>query len=656
MKPLRPEALTEAVAAHLSAGRADQGEALVRAALSETPDDANALYLLARITLGRRQPSEAVRLLQRALNLGGDTAAYHGLLGQALMAQGRLEDALEGFRRAIELEPDWAEGRFLLGTALGHLGRLEDALGAFGKAAELAPGNAAVWTNLGVSFTRLGRHEDAIKSLRRALALDPRNPECHHNIAVALMSQQRFTEAERHLGNALSLAPGHRGTGRALGEVLFNQKKYGPALPYLDAALEDEPDNHDLLLAAARCREAAGQPERAAEAYARALRLRPGSIGAMTGLAIVETNRGRLDKAVELYEAALDLEPDNPRILGNLARIRRFAPEDPLIAAMTRLAASGGIAFADRVQLEFALDKAFDDTGNYDEAFRHYETANRLHASAKPFDVGAFQDFIERTTDVFDAAYFAERDSWGAADQTPVFIVGMGRSGTSLVEQILASHADGYGAGELEEIERLALDLARPGSAETYPEAARTLGRQDAKRLGDSYVAELRALAPDALRISDKMPLNFQYLGFIATILPASRIIHCRRDPLDTCLSLYFQHFADDQPYAYNLEHLGLYYRAYERLMDHWRKTLPLRVHDIVYEDLIARPEEEIRKLIAFCGLPWDERCLAFHETDRAVRTASLWQVRQPIHTKSVGRGRHYEAHLAPLKKALGRR
>ena len=656
MKPLRPEALTEAVAAHLSAGRLDQGEVMVRAVLSETPDDANALYLLARIILGRRQPGEAVRLLQRALNLDAGVAAYHGLLGQALLALGRLEDSLERFGRAIELEPDWAEGHFLLGTALGHLARPEDALGAFGKAADLAPDNTAVWTNLGVSFTRLGRHEDAIKSLRRALALDPQNPECHHNLAVALMSQQRFAEAEKHLGEALSLAPGHRGAGRALGEVLFKEKKYGPALPYLDTALEDEPDNHDLLLAAARCRQAAGRPERAAEAYARALRLRPGSIGAMIGLAIVETNRGSLDKAVELYETALALEPDNPRILGNLARIRKFEPGDPLIAVMTRLAAGGGIALADRVQLEFALGKACDDTGDYDAAFRHYETANRLHASARPFDLGVFQAFIEQTAEVFDTAYFKERDSWGAADQTPVFIVGMGRSGTSLVEQILASHADAYGAGELEEIERLALEPAGTRSCDGYPEAARRLSQQEASRLGDAYVARLRALAPDALRISDKMPLNFQYLGFIATILPESRVIHCRRDPLDTCLSLYFQHFAGDQPYAYDLEHLGLYYRAYERLMDHWRKTLPLQIHDVAYEDLAAWPEEEIRKLIAFCGLPWDERCLTFHETGRAVWTASLWQVQQPIHTKSVGRWRHYEPHLAPLKKTLGRR
>ena len=579
----------------------------------------------------------------------------------AHLRAGRLVDAEAVLRSVLAEAPDHAEAHFHLGTVLGGLGRAEESLASLREAARLAPDNASVWRNLGVCLAKLERYDEALDGLERASTLDPNNPDRWFDIALLDLERNRFEAAEKRLRRVLEAAPAHRQATIALGQLLVKQGRYKDALPYILEALEREPDNLGLLLDAGQAHREGGDREASAKAYERALALDRGSVPALIGMAMTRTAEGRLDEARACYREALTRDPDNGAALGNSAQISRFGPEDrPLIERMIRVAQRGEMPDSTRTLLEFSIGKALDDLGDSDAAFAHFARANGLAKPSQPFDPEAFSAFIDDTIATFDRGYFLERSDWGAAAELPVFVVGMGRSGTSLIEQILASHGRVHGAGEVEYIEGLCLSLsnqapARPdGGRPSLPRLAPSLGPADALGCGRAYLDKLRAHAPDAARIVDKMPSNFLYLGFIATILPGARIIHCRRDPLDTCLSLFFHYFSDSQPYAYSLEHLGFYCREYRRLMAHWRAVLPKAMLELDYEALVDDQERESRRLIAFCGLPWDARCLAFHETERAVRTASLWQVRQPIYRRSVGRWRRYQAHLQPLEDALG--
>lgn len=581
----------------------------------------------------------------------------------AHLRAGRLDDAEAALRSVLAEAPEHAEAHFHLATVLARSERLEDSLTHLREAARLAPDNAAVWRNLGVCLAQLERYDESLVVLERVLELDPSDPARRFDIAAVHFERGDPDAAEPWLRQVLQAAPAHPGATIALARVLIGQERFRDALPHLLEALEREPDNLALLLDLGRAHRGCGELEAAATAYERALGIDCESVGALTGLALTRTAQGRLDDARKCYHDALALNPDDGAVLGNLAQIRRFAPEDrALIERMIRVAGRTNLEAGTRVQLEFSIGKALDDIEDYDAAFEHFLGANRLAAQSAAFDAEGFGALIDRIIETFDAAYFRERSDSGVESDLPVFVVGMGRSGTSLVEQILASHGQVHGAGEVNYVEGLSLSLAAqaaPGAdagRPVFPEAVCLLGREDAPGFGRAYLDRLRAHGPEATRIVDKMPLNFQYLGFIATILTGARVVHCRRHPLDTCLSLFFHHFSDPQPYAYDLECVGRYYRGYERLMAHWRTVLPMAMLELDYEALVENQERESRRLVEFCGLPWDARCLAFHESDRAVQTASRWQVRQPIYRRSVGRWRHYEAHLAPLERALGLR
>jgi hypothetical protein len=305
--------------------------------------------------------------------------------------------------------------------------------------------------------------------------------------------------------------------------------------------------------------------------------------------------------------------------------------------------------------VEFALGKAFDDIGDAQKAFAHLTTGNRLHRSAHPYNVSDDLEQFAEIARALSPQTFSTLSGAGDPSRRPVFIVGMPRSGTSLVEQILASHPDVWGGGEQTVLERLLIERTpRAVSPLERARSLRDLQVSDLSSLGSDYVAEISKISSGALRVTDKMPLNFRFVGLIHLILPNAQIVHCRRDPLDTCLSCFAQNFSRGQDWSYDLEDLGRYYRGYERLMSHWREqTPPGRLLEISYEALVADLEGESRRLLAFCGLPWDSACLSFHETRRQVRTASVAQVRQPIYPRSVGRAVRYRPYLGPLMAAL---
>jgi tetratricopeptide (TPR) repeat protein len=367
--------------------------------------------------------------------------------------------------------------------------------------------------------------------------------------------------------------------------------------------------------------------------------------------------QGDLAAAYAEFDRAIALQPREPAHYLNIANLKKFSAEDAHLAMMQKLAREvRSLPAAAQIQLHFALGKAYDDLRQYEKAFHHLRQGNTLKRQQLRYDEAKMHSVFERVRSLFDRGLLQARSGAGCLSPVPVFVVGMPRSGTTLVEQILASHPAVYGAGEIQDFGRLLSQLVTtPAGVFEYPERAAALPAGDLHALGRRYFEGLRRRAAGAARIVDKMPSNFVYLGMIHLALPRARIIHIRRNPLDSCLSCYSRLFIEGLPYTYDLAELGRYYRLYAMLMAHWREVLPPdRLIEVDYEAIIADVAAEARKIVEFCGLPWDDRCAAFHQTDRPVRTASVVQVRQPIYRSSEGRWRAYRKHLGPLIAALG--
>jgi tetratricopeptide (TPR) repeat protein len=366
---------------------------------------------------------------------------------------------------------------------------------------------------------------------------------------------------------------------------------------------------------------------------------------------------GNLADARAAFETAIALKPREAVYYLNLADLMTFAEGDAHLAAMEGLARDiASFPAISQVHLHFALAKAYDDLGRFEEGFRHLARGNTLNRRQIAYDETQMHDTFERIQATFDRRLIDAKAGAGDRSPVPVFVVGMIRSGTTLIEQILASHPSVHGAGELPDFSRLVHQLrAGPADSIEYPECVPALPGDRLRDLGRDYIDGLRRRAPEALRITDKMPSHFMYLGLIHLALPRARIIHVMRSPLDTCLSCYSKLFVQGQHFTYDLGELGRYYRHYAGLMAHWRGLLPPeRLLEINYEAVVGDLETEARKLVRFCGLPWDPRCLAFHDTQRPVRTASAIQVRRPIYRTSQGRWGAYRDHLGPLVAALG--
>lgn len=664
-------------------GRLDQAAALYEAVLELDPRHVGALHNLALIRARQERPGEAASLLRHVLALRPDEPTAHLSLGSVLQAMGQPEQAIAPIERALALAPDLAAAHYELGNALLALGRAEEALLRFDRALALDGGSAAALSAKGSALQALGRPAEALDWHERALALEPGFAEAHNNLGTALQALGRHEEASAHYAQALALGGGaadfHVNRGKALHRLGRDEEaivEYGRALalrPHDAEALNDFGNALQSLgrheAAIERYRQALAQKpgfaaahnnlanslhalDRHAEAiaeYEAALAARPDNAAAASNLGTALRELGRLDEARRAFERAVELAPERAGFHLNLAEVKRFAAGDPQLDALAALARhEAALPPQERIELHFALAKAQADLGARAASFRHLRQGNALKRAETAYDEAATLGLLARIGDLFTPELMRAKAGLGAASEVPVFIVGMPRSGTSLVEQILASHPEIFGAGELTDFTALASE----GGA--FPEDVATMAGAALHNLGTRYLDRLRAHAPEVRRITDKLPANFLLAGLIHLALPGARLIHVRRDPVDTCWSCYATLFTAGQPFAYDLAELGRYYRAYDALMAHWRRVLPAgAMLEIRYEDLVADLAGEARRMIAYCGLDWDEACLGFHRTERAVRTASAAQVRQPIYPSSVGRWRDYEGELGPLLEAL---
>ncbi len=424
------------------------------------------------------------------------------------------------------------------------------------------------------------------------------------------------------------------------------------ALRILEDVHDRHPDAVRPLLALGWARYRAGQSQRAIGDFDAALLTSPRSVEAHYGRARALVDAGQIGEGKRWLRRTLALEPTHAGALRELAILKELTPADRAYDALQSQLADPDVPAQRRAVLHMAAGAAHTNDKSHAEGFIHWQKGNALKDVV--FDIEAYTRYTDGIRAAFDGAQIERTKGWGNPSEIPVFVLGMPRSGTSLVEQILASHSHVHGAGEREEMLRLADGLADPlNDSRAYPACVSSLTREKTDRIAGDFLSILRRSAPRAARIIDKMPGNFHHVGLIATLFPKAKIIHCIRDPRDTCLSIFFGDFVGSHPYSYNLTNLGRYYRQYEQLMHHWHDVLPGRILDIHYEDMIEDQEGRSRELVKFCGLDWERACLEFHKTRRNVITRSNAQVRQPIYRSSLGRWKTYEEELKPLTDAL---
>ena len=365
---------------------------------------------------------------------------------------------------------------------------------------------------------------------------------------------------------------------------------------------------------------------------------------------------GRLDDAKTAFMKSLELNPRAVGVYSNIADLEKFTPDSPMLGKMQELISEADDPLSERfMSLHFALGKAHDDIGEYEKAFHHFKTGTTLKRAKLQYDEKETFSFFDRIRQVFSSDFFAARPSEGNPSSAPLFIVGMPRSGSTLVEQVLSSHPDVFGAGEIKEFSRQLHGLrGRFPALPKYPDIVTKMNPAQYKIVADGYLAGVQRLAPDARRITDKLLTNYYFVGLLHILFPNARFIHTKRNPVDTCLSAYTKLFKDDMPHSYDLGELGRYYRKYEEVMAHWELVLPAGVlKTIVYENVVDNLEVAAREIVDFVGLPWNDSCLAFHKSDRPVKTASVVQVRKPVYSTSVERWRRYGSNLDPLLEAL---
>ncbi len=517
------------------------------------------------------------------------------------------------------------------------------------------PRNAEALHYLGLAFRQLGDARSAEEFLGRALAIEPDHANTLSDLATLLTEEKRFEEALPRFRRALELAPYHTDALSNLASVLRRLSRPQEAVALLERLTVVLPRVAANFRRLGDMHSRVGDVDAAIVAYRRAIDLDPDDKLARVNLGDAYESAGRFRQATLHYLAVLRREANSPLALARLLQLRELQIDPQLVERARAMAASSATPPDARMRLNIALGHHYDRQRDFDAAFEFLRKGNSAQFAKDPYDSSRFTSAIDGLVEVFTQPFFASAPrAHEAGDDRPVFIVGMPRSGTTLAEQILASHSQVAGAGELPTMLNIGMQVESLSPARRpYPHGVVDLDARQLSMLARRYLDRLDCLSRTASRITDKMPFNFMHLGLIALLFPGARVIHCRRDPLDNGLSCYFTSFSDQIQFANHLATLGSYYVNYARLMDHWRAVLPLRMLEVQYEELVANPRTVIRSMVAFCDLEWQEGCLEFHRTQRGVRTPSRWQVRQPMYSGSVGRWKSYEKHLQPLREAL---
>jgi tetratricopeptide (TPR) repeat protein len=599
---------------------------------------------------------EALANFDAALSLNPDFIEAHNNRAVVLAVMRRPHEALLSYGRALALSPGLITVLNNRGNLLQELGRIDEALADYDKALALDSNFVAAINGRGSALQKLNHTSEAEQELRRAIALKPDYVEAYCNLGIVFTDYGRLQEAEAVIRHAIELKPDHVVSLCNLAKVLGDLGKYDEAEEVIRCAVALDPGHAEAHFNLGNILMLLGRHHEAEAATRRAITLKPTLAGAHHNLGVALMDLGRLTEAREASERAATLAPREPMHFRQLGEVMKYADGDPFLTALEVLSKDeASLAVTKQIDLHFALAKAYADIGRPEDEFRRLLAGNRLKRARIEYDEAAVLGVIDRVRQVFTPEFIRASQGTGEPSAAPIFIVGMPRSGTTLIEQILASHPQVHGAGELKLFDRAVLDIhASIDGAPTYPEIAWHMSGEHFRKLGLTYLAGVRQLAPAASHIVDKMPANFVFAGLIHLALPNATIIHAVRDPVDTCISCFSKLFTEGNFQTYDLAELGRYYRHYQALMQHWHEVLPpQRILDVHYEDTVADVEGVARRIVAHCGLPWDRRCLEFYSTTRIVRTSSAAQVRKPIYTSSIGRRHSYGASLEPLLAEL---
>ena len=667
------QALIKQAIQQLSIGRFSEANELCGRVLALRKGEPNALHIKGLIALQSGRPDEAVIHLNQAVSGDRRNPDLYCSLAGALEGLGRQREGRKALERALHLAPSHPQARYNLGliemrrgefvlarrhferarkTAPQHLdalnnlgmvqvqlGELETAVEVFRSVLTQRPDHAQARRNLANNLTELDRYDDALAELEILLSESSSVASDHFHQAVTLGKAQRFPETIAAYQRAIEIQPNYVEAHGNRSRVLWRSGEFDVALHHITRALEVESDDHDLQVSAARTYAEAGQGEKAIEIYRRVLAKIPDHRAAILGVVTELHNLGRFGDADAFMDNTDKVVTDRVvKALLNCQRLlRRSEIDEEQIEQMAALARDPDVESQNRGSMLIALGRLFESRNEHGRAFEQYGAAARLRREKIEYDSDVHDADIDAVVEVFDEILLSSLSDYGSASERPIFVVGMPRSGTTLAEQILASHHDVDALSELRNLSYALEDqLSFDKGGDPFPSCLANNDRQQAQRLQNIYLNHLRRASPDAKYIVDRMPTNYRYLGAIAVLFPNARVVHCRRRPEATALSIYIQNFTDEHACSWDLYGIGRRYRTYNRLMDHWRRLLPDIIFDLDYEILIANQEQVSRELLAHCRVEWKDEVREFSSTDRSIRTASNWQVRQRIYSQRV--------------------
>ncbi len=630
-----------------NSGQTEKAESMCLKAVKKYPRDFNTLGLLGAIQIKLGRSKKAKKYLRQSININPDNPKPNEDLGILLLKLKQPEKALIHLKKATQLNPRSAMAFFHLGKSLELTGNRSEADSAFETAFELSPFLKAM--NDAENHLKAGRFDEASAIYRQILELHPKNLQVMQLAAKAAADASRYGEAESLLNQALAIAPDFELALSDLGQLYKCQERYQEAIDCFEKMTALSPNDHNTHFLLADVLALADQTKAAIGAYQRCLSLKPNNAVALLGLGHMLRIAGRHQDAVQAYRACIKLKPGSGETYWSLANLKTFRFGDDEIQQMEiRLNNDEVDQDFSQVNFHFALAKAYEDREEFDQAWSHYQAGNAKQRSLISYESSQTKAYVDSLIDVFDEAFLQTNSDQGDLDSSPIFILGMPRSGSTLIEQILASHTQVEGTAELPYLNNIAQAINR-NRAEVphYPEAVRELRSAHYEAMGEDYLDQARAhRRENRAFFTDKMPNNFFHVGFLHLILPNAKIIDARRNPIDACLGNYKQLFARGQPFSYDLSEVADFYLQYHRLMAHWDKILPGRVLRVRYEDTVSDLEDQVRRILAYCQLPWEDNCLEFHKTHRAVLSASSEQVRRPIYKDAVNFWRHYEGKL----------
>lgn len=614
----------------------------------------NALAFLYTIS---KQHSKAISQLQAILKHDPDNINAHYNLANNLQEEMLYDEAIIHYKNTITLNPDFVDAYIQLAKSQRALKLYDLAIENLQKAQKLDKFNAKAFHGLGITYALIEEYPYAIECLQKAIALAPNNHEFHFCLAKILEDADHVHEADIQYHFTCSKYPDYLEAFLAYGDLLFKKRYYDQAFECYSRAHQISMNDPDILIKIGNTYLNINDTDNAIRTFESARQIDPKCLSSLTGLTQAYQEAGKLDSALDTCNQIIAIDENQPHGFLLKSTVRKSKADDGLAERLLSFLNRDDLDESMKISINHALGKIYDDQHKYEQAFTHYATANQLKQTSDPYNANKTKSLFDNLIEVFNADYFNQHQDIDNNNIAPIFIIGMPRSGTTLTEQIISSHPEVSAAGEV----RYWSDVVRAmpyvlKSELEYPHCLKQISPDYIKNITDNYISTLERITGshgEAKHYTDKMPHNFLNIGLIASMFPKAKIIHTVRDPLDTCLSIYFQNFSDSHSYAYDLSNLGNYYKQYERLMQHWDSVLPNRIFKINYADLVSDPTYWTERLISHLNLDWNDACLTPHKLERTVRTASHWQVRQPIYKTSIQRWKNYENYIQPLINAL---